>query len=196
MKKKKDLKSNIDKILAPLCGLLASLGIGPNLVTFAGVLVTFMVPVEMLKERWLAAGLWLLGAGFFDLLDGSLARNNRFKSLFGAFWDSTLDRVSEAIVFGGYLLYYYQHQKPGELLLAFGVSTFSFLVPYIRARAEGLGIQCSVGILPRPGRIILLAFGFFAAQPTWGLAVVGILTLITVFQRAFWVWQKTNKSVK
>jgi CDP-diacylglycerol---glycerol-3-phosphate 3-phosphatidyltransferase len=172
---------------------LTALGVNPNGVTFAGVLVTFMVPVELLKENWVSAGLWLLGAGFFDVLDGSLARNSGLKKPFGAFWDSTLDRISEAVVFGGFLLYYYQRQNPQALLLAFGVCILSFLVSYTRARAEGLGIDCEVGWLPRPGRVILLALGFFSAQPTLALEVVGALSLITVGQRVYRVWNETRK---
>ncbi len=196
MKKKNNLRSTTDKILEPLCRLLARLGVSPNLVSFAGVLVTLIVPIDILQEKWVPAGWWLLGAGFFDVLDGALARQTGAKSLFGAFWDSTLDRVSEAVVFAGFIMYYGQHQMTRELWLAFSVLTLSFLVPYTRARAEGLGIPCEVGILPRPGRVILLALGFFTAQITFFLALVGILSLITVFQRVFWVWQKTNKPVK
>ncbi len=168
---------------------MSFLGIGPNGITLAGVMVTVMVPVELLQEKWIPAGLWLLGAGFFDILDGSLARNSGKKGPFGAFWDSTLDRVSEAVVFGGFLLYYYQKQNPQALLLAFGVCILSLLVSYTRARAEGLGIKCEVGILPRPGRVSLLALGFFFAQTTLALAVVGGLSLITVCQRIHWVWK-------
>jgi CDP-diacylglycerol--glycerol-3-phosphate 3-phosphatidyltransferase len=152
-----------------------------------------MVPYAVLQDRWISAGAWLLIAGFFDVLDGALARNSGFKRPFGAFWDSTLDRVSEAVVFGGLILYYYQHQKPQALLLAFAVCILSLLVSYTRARAEGLGIDCEVGLLPRPGRVILLALGFFFYQPTLALAVVGALSLITVLQRILWVWKKTRK---
>jgi CDP-diacylglycerol---glycerol-3-phosphate 3-phosphatidyltransferase len=194
LKKKKNLKSFIDRALAPLSRFLAACGIGPNLVTLAGVFVTLMVPVELLQEKWIGAGLWLLGAGFFDVLDGALARNSGLKRPFGAFWDSTLDRISEAIVFGGFLLYYGRHQNPEALLLAFSVCILSFLVSYTRARAEGLGLDCEVGILPRPGRVILLALGLFVSQPIWALAVVGVLSLVTVAQRVHLVWVKTGKS--
>jgi CDP-diacylglycerol---glycerol-3-phosphate 3-phosphatidyltransferase len=168
--------------------------IGPNTVTFAGVLVTLMVPVEMVKSDWVGAGLWLLASGFFDLLDGSLARHAQARSSFGAFWDSTWDRVSESLVFGGYLLYYYQHQEPNLLLTAFAVSILSLLVSYTRARAEGLGVDCEVGVLPRPGRVLLLAFGFLVSQPTGALILVGALTLVTVIQRILRVYQKASKS--
>lgn len=193
MKRKNKLKAWVDGILRPATRILISLGISPNMITLAGVAVTFMVPVCVLQEKWAAAGVWLLGAGFFDLLDGALARNGGFKGSFGAFWDSTMDRVSEAVVFGGFLLYYYQHQNPQALLLAFGVCTLSLLVSYTRARAEGLGIDCETGILPRPGRVVLLALGLFAAQPTAALALVGLLSLVTVAQRIYHVWKKTSK---
>ncbi len=162
------------------------------MATFLGVLVTLMVPFEMLQDKWMAAGLWLLGAGFFDVLDGALARNSGFKRPFGAFWDSTMDRVSESIVFGGFLLYYYQHQNPQALLMAFSVCVLSIMVSYTRARAEGLGIKCEVGILPRPGRVVLLALGFFLGIPTAALGLVGLLSLVTVAQRIHWVWSKTR----
>lgn len=186
------MKSWIDRTLLPLSRFLDSIGMTANLVTAAGVLVTVMVPVELLKEHSVSAGFWLLGASFFDLLDGSMARNLRVKGHFGAFWDSTLDRVSEAIVFGGVLLYYYQHQNSRDLLLSFIVCILSLLVPYVRARAEGLGVECEVGILPRPGRVILLALGLFAGQLTAALTLIGGLSLVTVIQRIHWVWMRTK----
>jgi len=189
----KKLKKWIDQALKPLCRVLIALKIHPNLVTLAGVLVTVMVPYSMLQERWVEAGCWLLFAGFFDVLDGTLARNGALTGRFGAFFDSSLDRVSEAIVFGGFLMYYYNHQELRNLLLAFIVCILSFMVSYARARAEGLGIDCEVGVLPRPGRVILLAIGFFAAQPTPALALVGFLSLITVLQRFYRVWTAARK---
>lgn len=176
----------------PLSRLLASLKIHPNFITLVGVLVTFLVPVETLREKWIPAGLWLLAAGFFDVLDGSLARNSGKQGSFGAFWDSTLDRVSEAFVFGGVLLYYGQHQDFSNLLLAFGVCILSLLVSYTRARAEGLGIQCEVGILSRPGRVILLSLGLMASRLSLALWIVGVLSLVTVGQRVRRVWSETN----
>lgn len=155
--------------------------------------MSVMVPREILLENWTAAGFWLLGSGFFDVLDGALARNSGFNRPFGAFWDSTLDRISEAIVFGGFILYYDEHQNPEALLLAFSVSILSLLVSYTRARAEGLGFDCEVGILPRPGRVILLALGFFLGRPTEALGLVGALSLITLLQRIHWVWKKAEK---
>lgn len=191
-RKKSGLKIWIDGVLSPFSRFLASVKVHPNFVTLAGVLVTFMVPLETLKEKWIPAGLWFLAAGFFDVLDGSLARNSGLQGPFGAFWDSTLDRVSEAVVFGGFLLYYGRHQDFSNLLLAFSVCMLSLLVSYTRARAEGLGIQCEVGMLPRPGRVILLALGLLAGQLSLALWSVGVLSLVTVVQRIYRVWSETN----
>ena len=187
----KTFKRKVDWLLTPLWRPLAALGIHPNWVTLAGVFVTFLVPVETLRENGLWAGLWLLGAGFFDVLDGSLARNSGRQGPFGAFWDSTLDRVSEAVVFGGFLLYYDRHQDPGGLLLAFGAGVLSFLVSYARARAEGLGIDCEVGVLPRPGRVVLLSLGLALGRLSWALWAVTFLSLVTVVQRVQRVWSAT-----
>jgi CDP-diacylglycerol--glycerol-3-phosphate 3-phosphatidyltransferase len=189
----KKIKKWIDQILKPVCQGLIVLKVHPNMVTLAGVLVTVMVPYAMVQERWVAAGCWLLFAGFFDVLDGSLARNGALTGRFGAFFDSSLDRVSEAIVFAGFLMYYYNQQDLRNLLLAFIVCILSFMVSYTRARAEGLGIDCEVGLLPRPGRVLLLAIGFFAAQPTVFLDLVGVLSLITVLQRIYRVWTVARK---
>jgi len=161
-------------------------------VTLTGVLVTIMVPVELIREKWIASALWLLGGGFFDVLDGSLARFRGVQRPFGAFWDSTLDRVSEAVVFGGFLLYYALHQRPPEALLAFGVCILSFLVSYARARAEGLGVDCEVGILPRPGRIVLLSIGLLLGWPTATLWLLALLSGVTLIQRVSWVHRKTR----
>jgi len=186
------IKGFNDRAVRPICRLLTQSKIGPNWVTLFGVLVTCGVPLMMVQGHWMGAGLWLLAAGFFDILDGSLARFAGKKSKFGAFWDSTLDRISEAVVFGGFILYYYQHQQLWELQLAFSVSILAFLVSYTRARAEGLGIDCEVGVLARPGRVLLLSFGFLASCPTLALGVVGVLTLITVVQRVVRVWVKSK----
>jgi CDP-diacylglycerol--glycerol-3-phosphate 3-phosphatidyltransferase len=185
----------LDKILKPATLFLARIGIHPNALSLLGATLTLGVPWAMVKGQWMGAGLWLLFAGFFDILDGSLARNEGLKSRFGAFLDSTLDRVSEAVVLAGFLIYYQQQESLVGCLLAFCVFLLSMLVSYTRARAEGLGLECRVGLLPRPGRVALLALGFFFQQPTGALILVGLLSLATVFQRIYWVWSKTRRKI-
>jgi phosphatidylglycerophosphate synthase len=187
------LRPFLEKGLAPLCKFLIKCHVPPNLITFTGFLVAFMVPISMIHDQWFAAGAWVLFSGFFDILDGLVARQMGKQGRFGAFFDSTLDRLCEAVVFAGFLLYYEQQHDIWNLLLAFSVCILSFMVSYARARAEGLGISCEVGVLPRPGRVLLLAAGFFTAQPTFFLALVGILSLITLLQRIHRVWSAARK---
>ena len=193
--KKFSVKSWIDAHWRPVTRGLVKVGLTPNVITPIGVLVAFGVPYELLQDHWISAGVWLFMAGFFDVLDGSIARNEKLQTPFGAFWDSTLDRLAEAVVFGGFGLYYGRHQDETGVVLTFAVFTLSLLVSYTRARAEGLGIECEVGILPRTGRILLLIGGLLIHQLTLALGVVGVLSLITVGQRIHRVWVslKTRK---
>jgi CDP-diacylglycerol--glycerol-3-phosphate 3-phosphatidyltransferase len=190
-----NFEASLDNVLKPITRFLKRLGVHPNALSLMGVVLTLGVPWAMVKGYWIWAGFWLLFAGFFDILDGTLARNEGLQSRFGAFWDSTLDRVSEAVVLAGFLIYYHRQDRPDGCLLVFAVFLLSMLVPYTRARAEGLGLQCRIGLLPRPGRVALLTLFFFLQQPTWALILVGLLSLVTVFQRIYWVWDKTKREI-
>jgi CDP-diacylglycerol--glycerol-3-phosphate 3-phosphatidyltransferase len=192
--RKFSVKKWIDDHWRPVTRGLARTGISPNWVTVVGVLVSFAVPYELLKDDWIGAGLWLFMTGVFDVLDGSIARNEKLQTSFGAFWDSTLDRFSEAVVFGGFVLYYGRHLDENGVLLSFSVFTLALLVSYTRARAEGLGIDCEVGILPRTGRILFLIAGLLFHQLIPVLWLVGFLSLITVGQRVHRVWASLRKS--
>jgi CDP-diacylglycerol---glycerol-3-phosphate 3-phosphatidyltransferase len=191
----RDFKTLLDPYLKHVTRFLAGAGVHPNLLSFVGAGLTLGVPLSMLKGQWIWAGFWLLFAGFFDVLDGVLARNEGLRSRFGAFLDSTLDRVSEAVVLAGFLIYYQRQGRLDGCLLVFAVFLLSMLVPYARARAEGLGLQCRIGLLPRPGRVALLALGLFFKQPDWALVLVGLLSLMTVFQRIYWVWNRTKREI-
>ncbi|HVZ80799.1 MAG TPA: CDP-alcohol phosphatidyltransferase family protein [bacterium] len=193
--RKYTVKGWIDDHWRPVTRGLARMGLSPNLVTGMGVVVSLMVPYELLQDRSVAAGLWLFACGFFDVLDGSIARNEKLRTSFGAFWDSTLDRFSEAVVFGGFVLYYSRHSDETGVLLSFSVFTLSLLVSYTRARAEGLGIECEVGVLPRTGRILMLIAGLLFHQLIPVLWLIGFFSLITVGQRVHRVWVslKTRK---
>jgi CDP-diacylglycerol---glycerol-3-phosphate 3-phosphatidyltransferase len=190
-----NLKVSLDGILKPVTRFLKRLGVHPNMLSLLGIVLTFGVPWSMASGQWTGAGLWLIFAGFFDILDGTLARNEGLQSRFGAFLDSTLDRVSEAIVLAGFLIYYQRQASLGGCLLVFSVFLFSVLVSYTRARAEGLGLECRVGLLPRPGRVAVIALGFFFQLPTGALILVGLLSLVTVFQRIYRVWSRTQRRI-
>ena len=155
-------------------------GVTPNLLTIVGFLLTVGVAVVIGSGWEMLGGLLVLAVGLFDMLDGALARVIGLKTPFGAFLDSTLDRASEAALLGG-VLWVYPETRMALLVLV--VLTGSFLVSYTRARAEGIGIQAEVGILPRPQRVILLAVGLILGLVPYALAALAAFTAVTTVQR-------------
>jgi CDP-diacylglycerol---glycerol-3-phosphate 3-phosphatidyltransferase len=134
----------------------------------------------------------LLG-GLFDALDGAVARESNRMSAFGAFLDSTLDRLSEAAIFVGIIFFYAAAARPYEALLAGAAMTFSLLTSYARARAEALNIECQVGLLERAGRVVILSGFSMAGLLTVGLCLVAGGALITTAQRILHVRRATRK---
>lgn len=129
------------------------------------------------------AGAVMLFGGLFDALDGAVARESNRMSDFGAFLDSTLDRISEAVVFVGIVFFYASSDQAFAALLAGAAMTFSLLTSYTRARAEGLGIRCEVGLLERAGRVVLLSVFSILGFLTVGVCLVAAGALVTTAQR-------------
>lgn len=130
------------------------------------------------------AALLIVLASAFDMLDGALARAKNESSRIGAFLDSTLDRYSEAVIFLGLLLYYIRREPDSTgVTLIYVTIVGSILVSYVRARAEGLGFDCKVGLLERPERIILIVFGLLTGWMLPVLWLMAVLTHITALQR-------------
>ena len=174
----------------PVAGALAKMGVSPNMVTFAG-LVGAGVSAWLISEGMLwVGGIVMLFAGVLDLFDGALARSTGQDSPFGALLDSVVDRVSEILVLLGLLLYYAQADSlPGVVLVYLAVGG-SVMVSYLRARSEGLGIDCKVGVMTRPERVAALGFGLIVGHwvPVVVLVVLGViaaLTILTTVQRLF-----------
>jgi phosphatidylinositol phosphate synthase len=135
----------------------------------------------------------MLLAGLFDALDGAVARESNRMSAFGAFLDSTLDRLSEAAIFVGIVFFYASAGRPFGVLLAGVAMTFSLLTSYARARAEGLGIECQVGLLERAGRVVILSASSIAGLLTAGLGLVAAGALVTTAQRIIHVRRATRE---
>jgi CDP-diacylglycerol--glycerol-3-phosphate 3-phosphatidyltransferase len=134
----------------------------------------------------------MLFGGLFDALDGAVARESNRMSDFGAFLDSTLDRISEAVVFVGIIFFYATSDGPYAALLAGTAMTFSLLTSYTRARAEGLGIRCEVGLLERASRVVLLSAFSILGFLTIGLGLVAAGALVTTVQRILHVRRETR----
>jgi CDP-diacylglycerol--glycerol-3-phosphate 3-phosphatidyltransferase len=189
----RSIKQALDLFLSPLLNIFVRLNLKPNGLTIIGVVLSIPVTWCLAHGQWIPASLWLLGAGFFDVLDGALARATRSTGIFGAFFDSTMDRISEALVFLGFILYYCGNRDLTGAGLAFAVCLLSQLISYTRARAEGLGLRNDQGWVTRPVRIFLLAGGLLIGQPMAILWILAVLSVVTVFQRIDHVFQMTKR---
>jgi CDP-diacylglycerol--glycerol-3-phosphate 3-phosphatidyltransferase len=138
----------------------------------------------------------VLAAGFFDILDGALARRTNRVTRFGAVLDSTLDRLAEAVILISLLVVYAREAAVAEVTLVSVTLIGSQLVSYVRARAEGIGLQCEVGIFTRAERVVVLALGLLLSQFDYALitvlAIIMVFSYVTVGQRLFYVWQQTK----
>ena len=182
-------KRLIQGLVVPTFGRL---GLTPNMLTLIGLLLTAGVAL-VLADGQLSLGGWLmLAAGLFDLFDGALARATNQQSRFGAFLDSTVDRYAEAVIFLGLLIFYEQTAPAPDririALLIFAAILGSVMVSYTRARAEGLGIKCEVGLLGRPERIVILATGLILGWVELALWSLAIFANVTAIQRVVHVW--------
>jgi len=151
------------RLAVPLARLLGRLGFTPNALTLIGVLLNGVVAVVIGAGFEFWGGVGLLLASAFDTLDGALARSTGQVSRFGAFFDSNMDRLAEVLVYGGLLYHYARQGATLEALLVFAALTGSLLVSYARARAEGLGFECTVGFFTRAERIILLGLALIVS---------------------------------
>ena len=168
----------------------------PNSFTFMGFLATLIASIFILKEFWVAAGLMIILSGLFDLFDGVVARKSGKVTAFGGFLDSVLDRYSDLLVLLALLIYYLNKGNSALVILTFFVAIGTVLISYVRAKAESIQIPCSVGLMERAERIILLSAGalFNLMEPI--LWILAILTHFTVLQRIFYVWRKLRPSSK
>jgi CDP-diacylglycerol---glycerol-3-phosphate 3-phosphatidyltransferase len=176
-------KDAVRQLLYPLVRLLSALRVRPDTLTVLGWTLSVGSAVLFGLGYARIAGLVMLLGGLFDALDGAVARESNRMSAFGAFLDSTLDRTSEAAIFVGIIFFYAAAGRPYEALLAGAAMTFSLLTSYARARAEGLGIECRVGLLERAGRVVILSVFSILGLLTPGLCLVAAGALITTAQR-------------
>lgn len=186
-------------IVNPIGNLLESIRIHPHVVTVAGLIFSIISGVLFWKGRFVIAGFALIVSGMCDALDGRLARNTHRISPFGAIFDSTVDRYSEIAVFMGIMAYF---NNPVISVMVILAIAGSLLTSYTRARAEGLNIECKIGLMQRPERLTFLATGAILGAPFDSLfneellllriALLGIAILsnITVIQRVVHVRNK------
>jgi len=180
------------RFIEPVARFLGSLGLSPNAVTVLGFFLTLTVAGVLASGRLLLAGVLLIVTLAFDAVDGTLARLLGQTTRFGAFLDSTLDRWAEVALFAAIAWVYLQANNDLGVMLAVGAMAMSLLVSYTRARAEGIGLQCSGGILTRFERLVILIIGLIVGQLSWALAIIAALAGVTAVQRIFLTWRATN----
>ncbi len=212
------LQKVIYVIINPIIKGMIKIGLTPNIVTALGFVLNCVV-AWMFSKAALAFGTdqataysfigWggalILFAGLFDMMDGRLARLSGKSSVFGALWDSTLDRYSELVTLFGIVLIFVM---AGTEWFMMGVVTFlalvgSIMVSYVRARAEGLDIECKVGLMQRPERVVVTAIVAIIAgctQNLWwlaaGMILIAVLANITAFWRILHCYRELNKDNK
>lgn len=175
--------------------------ISPNVLTFIGLLINTAAAVLFgfanhhdYVRMFLYAGLVIIGAGIFDMVDGRVARQTQQVTVFGAFFDSVIDRYSDVVLFFGLLVFYARGNRLFYVFLAAFVMVTSLMVSYTRARAEALIGSCKVGFMERPERVVLIILG--ALFERWDvmapvLWVLAVISTITVVHRIRYTWQKT-----
>jgi CDP-diacylglycerol--glycerol-3-phosphate 3-phosphatidyltransferase len=176
----------------------------PNMLTLFGLAITAAGAAVLALGHLGFAGIILLFAGLFDILDGALARASGKVYKYGAFLDSTVDRYSEGLIYLG-LLIFFQGQTLQTVLVLLALAG-SFLVSYVRARAQSLGFKCDVGVLARPERVVIIVAGLlldpilpipgYHVVLTLALVVLAVGTNITAVQRIWVVWQQNRDELR
>jgi CDP-diacylglycerol--glycerol-3-phosphate 3-phosphatidyltransferase len=189
-----------------LVGVFRDSPITPNMLTLFGLVITAVGALLVAMGDLLVGGVVLAFAGLFDIFDGALARASGKVYRYGAFLDSTVDRYSEGVVYLGILIYFLdQHDGLRPIIVLIALAG-SFLVSYVRARAQSLGFTCDVGILARPERVVIIVAGLLLESVglriggwtplTVALVVLAVGTNFTAVQRVWVVWQQNRAELR
>ncbi|MDA2966693.1 MAG: CDP-alcohol phosphatidyltransferase family protein [Actinomycetota bacterium] len=184
-------RKSVDRAVKPLGDTLRRTKITPDQLTIAGMLIACGAAIAI-GAGYLSLGLLLvILAALPDLLDGALAKASNTSSQRGAFFDSVVDRVTDALLFGGVAWYFASNESPHLAILPFAVSGMSSVISYERAKAESLGLSAKGGLMERAERIICLCLGLlFPPLLVPIMWVMLILTTVTAVQRFIKVWQQ------
>lgn len=203
------LQQVIYKIINPLIKGMIKVGITPNIVTTLGFIGNIVAAVFFIYASRESApdaqtttlgwgGFIILASGLFDMMDGRLARMGNMSTSFGAMWDSTLDRYSELVSLFGIVLVFLEDEGWFWMgVVTFAAMVGSVMVSYVRARAEGLGIECKVGLMQRLERVVVTAVTAmitgFTGSLWWvagGMILIAVLANITAFWRVGYCYKK------
>lgn len=186
----KSLKPIWEEKTAVLVDIFYKIKITPNVLTLTGLVFILVGSYFIYVQDFLKAGLLILLGNLFDALDGSLARRHNLSSKFGAFLDSVIDRLSDITPL--FVLLYNFKNDPLYFILTSLAIAGSVMTSYTKARAEGLGIECNVGLLERPERSIILIAGLFMSVVNVAIILISIGSTITTIQRIALVYRKSS----
>jgi CDP-diacylglycerol--glycerol-3-phosphate 3-phosphatidyltransferase len=192
---KVEIRERLRGFLDPIVAFLSYLGFSPLAVTILGIVLSIIGAIFVARGYLLPGAVFLIVSGICDTIDGSLARREGRTTTFGAFIDSTGDRITEMAYFGALVFYFLARQPPNLIVIFFLLVALagSFLTSYTRARAEGLGMECRVGWLERPERVALLVLGLLFGRIVLIVIIVflAFLTVYTFVQRVLHVRRLT-----
>src|SRR5712692_4495745 len=182
-----------NKVILLIVRGLALSKIHPNVLTFLGLVINIGAAALLATGQFRWAGVVMIGAGLFDMVDGRVARETNRVTRFGGFFDSVLDRYSDLALLVGLLVWYGSINRPFYVVLTALVMTGSVMVSYTRARAENSIPACKVGFMERPERVVLLIIGALFARMAQVLWVIAILSNITVIHRMVFTFQEAKR---
>jgi CDP-diacylglycerol--glycerol-3-phosphate 3-phosphatidyltransferase len=182
-----------NKLIRLIVHGLALSRIHPNVLTFIGLVINAVAAALLASGRFFPAGLVMVAAGLFDMVDGRVARATNQVTLFGAFFDSVMDRYSDLVLLMGLLVYYASINRFFYIVLTAVVMTGSVMVSYTRARAECVIPKCKAGFMERPERMVLLILGALFNRMAPVLWVIAVIANITVVHRMLYTWQQTRR---
>ena len=181
------LRKRFNKTLIFVSSFLLKTGLTPNIVTLLGFLGNVGAALFIANGKLIIGGVIASLSGMFDAVDGTMARLSGEPSKFGCLFDSLMDRYSEMVLLFSILVYFSSTNNKTGIILVYLALCGSFLVSYIRARAEGLGVEVKVGILTRVERLFVLVLSLFFNQPLIGVLILALLGNFTALQRLWFV---------
>ncbi len=195
-----NVKNGFRSLFDPLVRFLVQMNMNPNTFTTLSLILSLFSAYQFAMGSLRTGGLLLILGGLCDMIDGSVARAGNRVTRFGALYDSTLDRYAEIVIYFGLGLYFITHpQATSTLYIVVNFSIFiglagSIMVSYVRARAEGLGFECKVGLMQRPERLVLLSLGALIAEGVlmFMLVLVAITANFTAIQRVWHIYTAEN----
>ena len=187
------VRAGWDRLMGPVGRALARTPLSPNVITVLGVGLQGVVKWQIVTGHILVAGLLGIVSGFADAFDGAVAKAKGMTSKFGALLDSTTDRLADGMIFGAIAWLYgvspdvAARDEPWVAALALGTLVVSFMVSYVKSRAEALGFDCNVGLIERAERLVVINAGLILDFVPAALVVLFVLSVVTFFQRLWHV---------